>query len=77
MNLDSGGRVTSFDIHIPKDLTSDAFEQEFAEQVGNLVFPSINRQGRCRVTLEYDRGWMECEMVAVPPETDQPNADKR
>jgi hypothetical protein len=77
LNLDSSGQVTSFDIHIPKDMTSDAFEKEFAEQIRKWTFPSIDRQGHCQVTLEYDRGWMECEMVAVPPETDQPAGSKQ
>jgi radical SAM superfamily enzyme YgiQ (UPF0313 family) len=77
LNLDSSGRVTSFDIHTPKDLTSDAFEREFAEQIRKWVFPSINRQGHCQVTLEYDRGWMEGGMGALPPETDRPKAAER
>jgi radical SAM superfamily enzyme YgiQ (UPF0313 family) len=77
LNLDSSGRVDSFEIHVPKDMTSDAFEPEFAGQVKKWIFPSINRQGRCRVTLEWDRGWMECEMVAIPPKNEQPEAGSR
>lgn len=78
LSLDSTGRVTSFAIHVfPTDMTTDAFEPEFAEQVKKWIFPSINKRGRCRVTLEYDRGWMECEMVALPPQTDQPKASSK